>query len=243
MKNAYSETMVKNFRELLVEAERINDILTQSLVLLKDETKEVSKSLPRLTLEIQELKKTRDNLSSFLADKMKDVWISESKTLSHQLSSSFLEDTEKGLQEQKKIYEEAVKKILENVHIQIQQEKNDLEKCAAQALEVKEKYTEYSDQFRKDMDGIVATLKQLMKLQKQRLTRKGLLVCLVFCVASVLTGSGLFYFFPQNVRYQDMGTARYFILGKVTWDNLKNLSLKDQNLLLDGMNNYLRTKK
>ena len=108
--------------------------------------------------------------------------------------------------------------------------------------EINEKYREGADKFTKDMEGTVSTLKQLLNLQKQRLTRKGLLICGVFCLASVLSGTGIYYFFPQNIYYSDPNVARYMMMGRSTWENMKRLSVKDQSMLLDGMKKYMAKK-
>jgi hypothetical protein len=139
-----------------------------------------------------------------------------------------------------------MKEISKEFREQIQQEKaalkRDLDKYAAQAAEINEKYREGAEKFTKDMESPILTLKQLLNFQKQRLTRKGLLVCGVFCLASALTGMGLFYFFPQNIYYSDPNVARYMMMGRATWENMKHLSVKDQNMLLDGMKKYMAKK-
>jgi len=112
-----------------------------------------------------------------------------------------------------------------------------LKECRHQTKEMTQKYLEDGEKFKADMERTVSGLKQLLNLQKQRLTHKGLLICLVFCVASILTGMGLFYFFPQNIYYSDPNVARYMMMGRATWENMKYLSVKDQNLLLDSMKN------
>jgi hypothetical protein len=238
--------ITKSLKELLVEADRVNEIFAQNIAHLKEDSKEVLKALPRLTLEVEQIKKIRENLSSFLAEKMKEAYLKESKDFSDRLSTAFLEKAEKGLQAQKKQYEDSLETIRDAFHDQIHREKEDmkrdLDKHAAQVTEIHEKYRDGSDKFTKDMEGTVSTLKQLLNLQKQRLTRKGLLICGVFCLASVLTGMGLFYFFPQNIYYSDVNTARYMMMGRSTWENMKHLSVKDQNLLLDGMKKYMAKK-
>lgn len=232
--------IAQSLEKYLVRAERFNEVLLKNLAKLEVQKEGMVETLPKVTLEVEELKKTREKLPSFLAEKIKEAYLVESKAFNERLLTSFLEKVDKELKV-------PLQKIRDQFHDQIQREKNDLkrdlEKCAAQARETNEKYMEYADKFRNDMEKNVLILKQLLNLQKQRLTYKGLLICLVFCTASLLTGSSLFYFFPQNVYYQDTGTARNLIFGKVTWENLKNLSVKDQHLLLDAMNNHLRAKK
>ena len=237
MENNLTQETKDNVQELVTRAERINDIISETLIVLKSETKEMSKSLPRLTLEIEELKKTRDTLVSSLSEKMKEVYIEQSKILHKQIMDALIVDAE---------LKDRMKEIGKEFREQIQQEKaalkRDLDKYAAQATEINEKYREGADKFTKDMEGTVSTLKQLLNLQKQRLTRKGLLICGVFCLASVLSGTGIYYFFPQNIYYSDPNVARYMMMGRSTWENMKRLSVKDQSMLLDGMKKYMAKK-
>ena len=235
-----------NVQELVTRAERINDIVIQTLASLKSETIDISKSLPRLTFEIEELKKTRDTLVSSLSEKMKEVYLKQSKDFSDRLSTAFLEKAEKGLQTQKKQYEASLKTIRDDFHDQIHREKQeiqqDLDTYNNQAKEISRKYLDDAEKFKQEMENNVSSMTNLMNLQKQRLTHKGLLICGVFCLTSVLTGMGLFYFFPQNIYYSDLNVARYMMMGRATWENMKHLSTKDQNIPLDGMNKYMAKK-
>ena len=60
-----------------------------------------------------------------------------------------------------------------------------------------------------------------------------------FALSSMLTGIGLYCFFPQHIYYSDPHTARNMIMGRSAWDNIKHLSPKDQGLLLEGMKKYM----
>jgi len=114
-----------------------------------------------------------------------------------------------------------------------------LKECRHRTKEMTQKYLEDGEKFKADMERTVSILKQLLNLQKQRLTHKGLLICFVFCVTSVLTGSGLFYFFPQKVYYQDMNTAKNIIMGRVTWERFNKLSPKEQDILVEGVKKHM----
>ena len=114
-----------------------------------------------------------------------------------------------------------------------------LKECRHRTKEMTQKYLEDGEKFKADMERTVSILKQLLNLQKQRLTYKGLLICFVFCVTSVLTGSGLFYFFPQKVYYQDMNTAKNIIMGRVTWERFNKLSPKEQDILVEGVKKHM----
>lgn len=238
--------IAKPLQDLLVEAERFNEIFTENLAHLKEDSKDILKALPRITLEIEQLKKTRENLSAFLAEKMKATYLKENQEFFDRLSTEFLEKTEKGLQAQKKEYEASLKTIQDTFHDQIEREKQEIKQALGQydiqAQETAQKYLNDAQILKQEMTGVVSSMTRLMNLQKQRLTRKGVLICAVFCVVSVLTGGGLFYFFPQNIYYYDGNTARNMIMGRSTWDNMKHLSVKDQTLLLDGMKKYMDKK-
>jgi gas vesicle protein len=227
--------IAQSLEKYLVRAERFNEVLLKNLAKLEVQKEGMVETLPKVTLEVEELKKTREKLPSFLAEKIREAYLLESKAFNERLLTSFLEKVDKEL-----------KVPLQKIRDQIQREKNDLkrdlEKCAAQARETNEKYMEYADKFRNDMEKTASTLKQLLNLQKQRLTYKGLLICLVFCGASVLTGSGLFYFFPQKVYYQDMNTAKNILMGRVTWESFNKLSPKDQDILVEGVKKYMLVK-
>ena len=225
--------------EMMARLDRFSTSFPDYVQRLEKENKKISENIPKVTLEMEEFKKIQNNLSSFLSGKMKEVYTEQSKTFSKYLMDTLVKNANAELKEH-------FKEISKDFREQIQQEKVDLkrelDKHAAQATEINEKYREGADKFTKDMEGTVSTLKQLLTLQKQRLTRKGLLICGVFCLASVLSGTGIFYFFPQNIYYSDPNVARYMMMGRSTWENMKHLSVKDQNLLLDGMKKYMAKK-
>ena len=159
---------------------------------------------------------------------------------------NFWKKQEKDCRHKSKEYEASLKTIQDTFHDQIEREKQDIKQALGQydlqAQETAQKYLNDAQIFKQEMTSVVSSMTSLMNLQKQRLTRKGVLICAVFCVASVLTGGGLFYFFPQNIYYSDANTARNMIMGRSTWDNMKHLSVKDQTLLLDGMKKYMDKK-
>jgi hypothetical protein len=105
-----------------------------------------------------------------------------------------------------------------------------------------QQYSTEATQFKREMDSVVSTLKKLLALQKQRLTRKGVLLCGVFCVASVLTGGLLFYLFPQHVYNPDKNIAKYIVMGKTAWENFARFSPKDQDILLEEVKKYMMGK-
>ena len=225
--------------EMMARLDRFSTSFPDYVQRLEKENKKISENIPKITIEIEEFKKIQDNLSSFLSGKMKEVYTEQSKTFSKHLMDTLVKNTNSELKEH-------FKEISKEFREQIQQEKDDLkrdlDKYAAQAIEINEKYREGADKFTKDMEGTTSTLKQLLNLQKQRLSRKGLLICGVFCLSSVLTGMGLLYFFPHNIYYSDPNVARYMMMGRSTWENMKHLSVKDQNILLDGMKKYMAKK-
>lgn len=199
--------------EMLARLERIAVKFPDYIQRLEKESQKVSENIPKITLEIEELKKVKADLIPSLSEAVKKALIEERKV--------FVESALKGLQDN-----------MESI----------LQKYRDQAQETTQKYLNDAQIFKQEMTIVVSSMTKLMNLQKQRLTRKGVLICAVFCVASVVTGGGLFYFFPQNIYYSDGNTARNMIMGRSTWDNMKHLSVKDQTLLLDGMKKYMDKK-
>jgi hypothetical protein len=199
--------------ENLARLERVAVKFPDYIQRLEKESQKVSENIPKITLEIEELKKVKADLIPSLSEAVKKALMEERKI--------FVDSALKGLQDN-----------MESI----------LQKYKDQAQENTQKYLNDAQIFKQEMTSVVSSMTRLMNLQKQRLTRKGVLICAVFCVASVLMGGGLFYFFPQTVHYQDAESARHLVFGKVTWNNLKKLSLKDQNLLVDAVYDYLKRK-
>ena len=199
--------------DILARVDRFATNFPEYLQRLEKESKKISENLPKIILEVEEFKKVQATLTPALSAAVR-----------------------KALIEERNIFvTHAVKALKEDIDSVLKDYRH-------QTKEMTQKYLEDGEKFKADIERTVSNLKQLLNLQKQRLTHKGLLICLVFCGASVLTGSGLFYFFPQNIYYSDPNVARYMMMGRATWENMKYLSVKDQNLLLDGMKKYMAKK-
>ena len=199
--------------DILARVERFATNFPEYLQRLEKESKKISENLPKITLEVEEFKKVQTTLTPALSAAVRKALIEEKNIFVTHAAKALKEDMESVLKD----YRHRTK-------------------------EMTQKYLEDGEKFRADMEKTVSTLKQLLNLQKQRLTYKGLLICFVFCVASVLTGSGLFYFFPQKVYYQDMNTAKNIIMGRVTWESFNKLSPKDQDILVEGVKKYMLVK-
>jgi pheromone shutdown protein TraB len=199
--------------DILARVDRFATNFPEYLQRLEKESQKIGENLPKITLEVEEFKKVQTTLTPALSAAIRKVLIEE--------RNIFVTHAVKVLKEE-----------IDSV----------LKECRHQTKEMTQKYLEDGEKFKTDVEKTVSTLKQLLNLQKQRLTYKGLLICFVFCTASVLTGMGLFYLFPQNIYYSDPNVARYMMMGRATWENMKYLSVKDQNLLLDGMKKYMAKK-
>ena len=196
--------------DILARVERFATNFPEYLQRLEKESQKISENLPKITLEVEEFKKVQTTLTPALSTAVR-----------------------KALVEERNIFvTHAVKVLKEEIDSVLKEYRH-------RTKEMTQKYLENGEKFKSDMEKTVSTLKQLLNLHKQRLTYKGLLICLVFCAASVLTGSGLFYFFPQKVYYQDMNTAKNIIMGRVTWERFNKLSPKEQDILVEGVKKHM----
>ena len=200
--------------DILARVDRFATNFPEYLQRLEKESQKIGENLPKITLEVEEFKKIQTTLTPALSAAVRKALIEERNIfVTHALK--------------------ALKEDMESI----------LKDYRHQTKEMTQKYLEDGEKFKGDMEKTASTLKQLLNLQKQRLTYKGLLICLVFCGASVLTGSGLFYFFPQKVYYQDMNTAKNILMGRVAWESFSKFSPKDQDILVEGVKNYMLVKK
>ena len=234
----------------LARAERFNELFSQNLDKLKKEEKTFAESLPKVIIEVEELKKIRGTLVASLEKVIRETIDRESRVLAEILSRSFLETTAQGVktqqnavQESLKMYKDELNALKSSFEDYLDEEKQSFTKFAEKYHEGMNKtfqqYSTEAAQFKREMEGVVSTLKKLLTLQKQRLTRKGLLICGVFCAASVLTGGLLFYLFPQHVYNPDKNIAKYIVIGKMAWQNFAKFSPKDQDLLLEEVKKYM----
>lgn len=237
----------------LARAERFNDLLSQNLDKLRKEEKSFAESVPKITVEVEQLKKIRESLISSLQEMLQEVMARESGKLEESLSRSFLETTAQGVktqqnavQESLKVYEEELNALKTGFEDYLDEEKQNFRKFVDNYHEgmtrTFQQYSTEAAQFKGEMEGAVSTLKKLLTLQKQRLTRKGFLICAVFCGTSLLTGSLLFYLFPQHVYNPDKNIAKNIIMGKVVWDNFAQFSIKDQDMLVEEVKKYMLEK-
>ena len=174
--------------DILARVDRFATNFPEYLQRLEKESKKISENLPKITLEVEEFKKVQTTLTPALSAAVR-----------------------KALVEERNIFvTHAVKALKEEIDSVLKDYRH-------RTKEMTQKYLEDGEKFKSDMEGTVSGMKRLMNLQKQRLTYKGLLICFVFCTASVLTGSSLFYFFPQKIYYQDINTAKNLVMGRVAW--------------------------
>lgn len=237
----------------LARAEQFNDLFSQNLEKLRKEEKSFADSMPKITIEVEQLKKIRESLVSSLKETLREAVVRESRKLEERLSQSFLDTTAQGVktqqnavQESLKVYEEELNSLKTSFEDYLDEEKQKFRNFADNYHDgINKTFQQYSTeatQFKREMDSVVSTLKKLLALQKQRLTRKGVLLCGVFFVASVLTGGLLFYLFPQHVYNPDKNIAKYIVMGKTAWENFARFSPKDQDILLEEVKKYTMGK-
>jgi hypothetical protein len=236
---------------VLARIERLNNLLAENLAKLGTESQSLETTLPKMTLEIEELKKIKSSLVSCVQTAIQEGMVREMIKLEETLGQSFLDTTAQGVktqqqavQESLKIYEEELNALKSSFEDYLDEERQKFKQFTENyhngITQTFEQYSVKATTFKQDMESVVSTLKKLMTLQKQRLTRKGLLICGVFCVTSLLTGGLLFYLYPQHVYYPDPNIARYIIIGKIARENYSKLSPKDQTMILEEMKKYLQ---
>ena len=197
--------------DMLARMERFATNFPHYLQRLEKESQKISENIPKITLEIEEFKKIQDSLLPFLSETVKKSLKEETQELSDGMVQYF-------------------KNQIDSI----------VRDYGQKAAEMHHQYFDKIFVFKQEMDSTVAVFQKLLSLQKQRLTRKGLLICGIFCLSSMLTGLALYWFFPQNIYYSDPHTARNIIMGRAAWENIKQLSPKDQGLLLESMKKYMR---
>jgi len=200
--------------DILARVDRFATNFPEYLQRLEKESQKISENLPKITLEVEEFKKVQTTLTPALSAAVRKALIEERNIFVTHAVKALKEDMESVLKDYRH-----------------------------QTKEMTQKYLEDGEKFKADMEKTASTLKQLLNLQKQRLTYKGLLICLVFCGTSFLTGSGLFYFFPQNIYYQDINTAKNLVMGRVAWESFSKFSLKDQDILVEDVKKYMLLAK
>jgi len=200
--------------DILARVERFATNFPEYLQRLEKESKKIGENLPKITLEVEEFKKVQTTLTPALSTAVRKALVEERNIFVAHAVKALKEDMESVLKD----YRHRTK-------------------------EMTQKYLEDGEKFKADIERTVSNLKQLLNLHKQRLTYKGLLICLVFCAASVLTGGGLFYFFPQKIYYQDINTAKNIVMGRVAWESFNKLSPKDQDILVEAVKKHILLKK
>ena len=110
-----------------------------------------------------------------------------------------------------------LKKELEGVKASLQDEISELNGCRKNVEEAIRETTKashpelvglmtasLSKQFLKlteSMDGLMQELKNTHQKQERKLKKMSIYICAAFCFGSLLSGIGLWYFFPQQTNY------------------------------------------
>lgn len=88
-----------------------------------------------------------------------------------------------------------------------------------------------------EIDRSVNEVTGLISTQKKEMTVRVAALAFVFCVSSLMTAGGIFYFFPQEVHYglSDSTLKTYFI-GEAVMENFNKLTPNDQALIKEKLN-------
>ncbi len=151
--------------DILARVDRFATNFPEYLQRLEKESQKISENLPKITLEVEEFKNVQTTLTPVLSAAVRKALVEERNIFVTHAVKTLKEDMESILKDYRH-----------------------------QTKEMTQKYLEDGEKFKSDMERTLSNLKQLLNLQKQRLTHKGLLICFVFCTASVLTGGGLCLF-------------------------------------------------
>ena len=92
--------------------------------------------------------------------------------------------------------------------------------------------TSLSKQFSKlseSLEGLMQELKSSHQKQERKLKKTSLYICFAFCLASLLSGASLWYFFPQKTNYSLSQRHFDYLREGITFRHaFKNLSQQEQ---------------
>lgn len=88
-----------------------------------------------------------------------------------------------------------------------------------------------------EIDRSVSEVTGLISRQKKEMNVRVAALTLVFCLSSLLTAGGIFYFFPQEVHYGlSDNTLKTYFVGEAVMEIFNKLSSHDQALIKEKMN-------
>ena len=88
-----------------------------------------------------------------------------------------------------------------------------------------------------EIDRSVFQVTGLISTQKKEMTIRVVALTFVFCLSSLMTAGGIFYFFPQEIHYglSDSTLKTYFV-GEAVMENFNKLTPGDQAMIKKKMN-------
>jgi hypothetical protein len=94
-----------------------------------------------------------------------------------------------------------------------------------------------SQRLKDEIDRSVSQVTGLISTQKKEMTVRVAALAFVFCLSSLMTAGGIFYFFPQEIHYglSDRTLKTYFV-GEAVMDVFNKLTPNDQALIKEKMN-------
>lgn len=88
-----------------------------------------------------------------------------------------------------------------------------------------------------EIDHSISQVMGLISTQKKEMTLRIAALTFVFCLSSLMTAGGIFYFFPQEIHYGlSDNTLKTYFLGEVVMKNFNKLNANDQALIKEKMN-------
>jgi len=88
-----------------------------------------------------------------------------------------------------------------------------------------------------EIDQSVSKVMGLISTQKKEMTLRTAVLTFVFCLSSLMTAGGIFYFFPQEIHYGlSDNTLKTYFIGEVVLENFNKLTPNDQTLIKEKMN-------
>ena len=88
-----------------------------------------------------------------------------------------------------------------------------------------------------EIDHSISQVMGLISTQKKEMTLRIAALTFVFCLSSLMTAGGIFYFFPQQIHYGlSDNTLKTYFLGEVVMKNFNKLNANDQALIKEKMN-------
>lgn len=91
-----------------------------------------------------------------------------------------------------------------------------------------------ADRLKNEINKTVYEAQRAISYGKKEITLRSIGMTFAFCLSSVITSLGIFYFFPQNIHYAfNSEAARYMSYGIAYVECFDKLSQKDKDMIMD----------